>query len=68
MSDPSFVSEKAFWLERFLVPYLYSEDKNKIDEVVEALIPHLSSTGIEVLYDLLHQENDDPIKNYGGTA
>lgn len=67
MSDPCFTSERAVWLERFLVPYLYSEDRDKIGVVVDAMIPHLSPTGIDVLYELLHQDTEDLIRNYGGT-
>ena len=67
MSDPCFTSERAVWLERFLVPYLYSEDREKIGVVVDAMIPHLSPTGIDVLYELLNQDTEDLIRNYGGT-
>ena len=65
MSDPCFTTERAIWLERFLVPYLYSADRDKTGEVVDAIIPHLSPTGIDVLYELVNAE--DLVRNYGGT-
>ena len=68
MSEPSSVSEKAIWLERNLSSFFYAKQKYMITAVVLAIIPHLSSVGIERVYEILKDELADiaPV-NYVGT-
>ena len=68
MSEPSSVSEKAIWLERNLSSFFYAKQKYMITAVVLAIIPHLSSVGIERVYEILKDElaESAPV-NYGGT-
>ena len=72
MSEPNSTSEKAIWLERNLPVFLYSKQKYMITAVVLAIIPHLSSVGIERVYEIL-KEDEDEFKtiydnpNYGGS-
>ena len=68
MSEPSSTSEKAIWLERNLPDFFYAKQKYMITAVVLAIIPHLSSVGIERVYEILKDEEDEntPV-NYGGT-
>ena len=68
MSEPSSTSEKAIWLERNLPDFFYAKQKYMITAAVLAIIPHLSSVGIERVYEILKDEEDEntPV-NYGGT-
>ena len=82
MSSPDSVNEWAHWLQDNLADYLWNADRPVLAELVEKLMPHISSRGVQEIYPLVSEvypprslpmfhtppiDDDDEVINYGGT-
>ena len=67
MSEPNSTSERAIWLENNLSAFFYSEEKPAINAVIDVIMIHLSSMGIDTVYEILKELEEEKIVNYGGT-
>ena len=67
MSEPNSTSERAIWLENNLSAFFYGEEKPAISAVVDVIMIHLSSMGIDTVYEILKELEEEKIVSYGGT-
>ena len=67
MSEPRVTPEKAIWLSNNLSAFFYTKEKPEINAVVDAIMHHLSLTGINKVYEILKELEEEKIANYGGS-